>query len=42
VEEGTHAELVVGGGKYASLYASWLGNVRPGELESSEVGSPAP
>jgi putative ABC transport system ATP-binding protein len=42
VEEGTHAELVGGGGKYASLYASWLGNVRPGELESSEVGSPAP
>ena len=28
VERGTHAELVAAGGRYASLYASWLGNVR--------------
>jgi putative ABC transport system ATP-binding protein len=28
VERGTHADLVRGGGVYASLYRSWLGNVR--------------
>ncbi|MFM7719078.1 MAG: ABC transporter ATP-binding protein [Actinomycetota bacterium] len=28
VERGTHAELVAAGGRYAGLYASWLGNVR--------------
>ncbi len=28
VERGTHPELVAAGGTYASLYASWLGNVR--------------
>ena len=28
VERGTHADLVAAGGRYASLYASWLGNVR--------------
>src|SRR5437667_417379 len=30
VEEGTHGELVIGGGRYAALYRSWLGNVREG------------
>ncbi|MGH2640274.1 MAG: ABC transporter ATP-binding protein [Actinomycetota bacterium] len=28
VETGTHEELVGGGGTYAALYESWLGNVR--------------
>jgi ATP-binding cassette, subfamily B, bacterial len=28
VEEGTHSELAAGGGRYAALYGSWLGNVR--------------
>ena len=28
VEEGTHDELAEGGGRYAALYESWLGNVR--------------
>jgi ATP-binding cassette, subfamily B, bacterial len=28
VERGTHDELVRAGGRYAALYASWLGNVR--------------
>jgi len=28
VEEGTHDELAHGGGRYAALYSSWLGNVR--------------
>jgi putative ABC transport system ATP-binding protein len=28
VEEGSHAELAVAGGKYASLYDSWLGNTQ--------------
>jgi putative ABC transport system ATP-binding protein len=36
VERGNHASLVAAGGSYASLYASWLGNVgtarRTGEL----------
>jgi len=31
VERGTHASLVAAGGSYASLYASWLGNVRAAE-----------
>ena len=26
VEEGSHAELVALGGRYAELYRSWLGN----------------
>src|SRR5207237_8119502 len=26
VEEGTHGELVLAGGRYAALYGSWLGN----------------
>jgi ATP-binding cassette, subfamily B, bacterial len=30
VERGTHDELVGAGGRYATLYASWLGNVRAG------------
>ena len=28
VERGSHAELVAAGGRYAHLYASWLGNTR--------------
>jgi len=28
VEEGTHRELVEAGGRYSTLYQSWLGNVR--------------
>ena len=28
VEEGTHAQLALAGGRYAALYSSWLGNVR--------------
>ncbi|MFM8998601.1 MAG: ABC transporter ATP-binding protein, partial [Actinomycetota bacterium] len=28
VERGRHADLVAAGGRYATLYASWLGNVR--------------
>ena len=31
VEEGTHRELVRGGGRYSRLYQSWLGNVRDEE-----------
>ena len=34
VEEGTHAELATGGGRYAALYRSWLGNVREEESEA--------
>jgi ATP-binding cassette, subfamily B, bacterial len=33
VEEGTHDELAVGTGKYATLYQSWLGNVREPAVE---------
>ena len=28
VEQGSHDELVGAGGRYAELYASWLGNTR--------------
>jgi ABC-type multidrug transport system fused ATPase/permease subunit len=28
VESGDHDSLVANGGKYASLYESWLGNTR--------------
>ncbi len=28
VEQGGHDELVGAGGRYAELYASWLGNTR--------------
>ncbi len=31
VEQGTHAELVAGGGVYAGLHDSWLGNVAPAD-----------
>lgn len=31
VEQGSHAELVAAGGRYAELYESWLGNTRRGE-----------
>jgi ATP-binding cassette subfamily B protein len=31
VEEGTHATLAAGDGRYAALYQSWLGNVREEE-----------
>jgi ATP-binding cassette, subfamily B, bacterial len=33
VEDGTHAELVAADGVYASLYSSWLGNVRAAAAE---------
>jgi ATP-binding cassette, subfamily B, bacterial len=35
VEEGTHGELVLAGGRYAALYGSWLGNVRDGAVASA-------
>jgi ATP-binding cassette subfamily B protein len=35
VEEGTHGELVAGGGRYAALYRSWLGNVRDDQVASA-------
>jgi ATP-binding cassette subfamily B protein len=31
VEEGTHATLAAGDGRYAALYRSWLGNIRANE-----------
>jgi ABC-type multidrug transport system fused ATPase/permease subunit len=35
VEEGTHHELARGGGRYARLYQSWLGNVHEERVPSS-------
>jgi ATP-binding cassette subfamily B protein len=35
VQEGTHQELVSAGGRYATLYQSWLGNVRDGRAASA-------
>jgi len=35
VEEGTHQELVLEGGRYAALYRSWLGNVREDGVASA-------
>jgi putative ABC transport system ATP-binding protein len=32
VEEGTHHELVQAGGRYSTLYQSWLGNVRDDDV----------
>ena len=36
VEEGTHAELVDAGGRYQTLYRSWLGNVRAGDALAAD------
>jgi len=41
VEEGTHGELVIAGGRYAALYRSWLGNVRDADAASEAEGEPA-
>jgi ATP-binding cassette, subfamily B, bacterial len=35
VEEGTHHELVEAGGRYSTLYQSWLGNVREDDMTSA-------
>ena len=35
VEQGTHAELVDGGGTYAGLYRSWLGNTQADRGEAA-------
>jgi putative ABC transport system ATP-binding protein len=40
VQEGTHGELVIAGGRYAALYRSWLGNVR--DDGAAAEGAPAP
>ena len=39
VQEGTHGELVIAGGRYAALYRSWLGNVR--DDGAAAEGAPA-
>ena len=39
VEEGTHRELVMAGGRYAALYQSWLGNVREAPVASATDAS---
>jgi ATP-binding cassette, subfamily B, bacterial len=39
VQEGTHGELVIAGGRYAALYRSWLGNVR--DDDAAAEGAPA-
>ena len=36
VERGTHDELVHAGGRYQTLYQSWLGNVRAGDVLAAE------
>jgi putative ABC transport system ATP-binding protein len=36
VERGTHAELVGSGGRYAELYAGWLGNTRTSESSDTD------
>ncbi|HUL85303.1 MAG TPA: ABC transporter ATP-binding protein [Actinomycetota bacterium] len=36
VERGTHDELVHAGGRYQTLYQSWLGNVREGDVLAAE------
>ncbi len=36
VERGTHDELVQAGGRYQTLYQSWLGNVRAGDVLAAE------
>ena len=35
IEQGTHADLVALGGRYAELYESWLGNVGAGEVQEA-------
>jgi ABC-type dipeptide/oligopeptide/nickel transport system ATPase component len=37
VEEGSHAELVALGGRYAELYRSWLGNT--GQVVETEAAT---
>jgi putative ABC transport system ATP-binding protein len=34
VEQGTHAELVAAGGRYATLYDSWIRNTRSGQSDA--------
>ena len=38
VEQGTHAELVAAGGRYADLYESWLGNTRLDAIDARAAG----